>query len=79
MPVINEEKCIGCRTCQTYCSVDAILFEGKKCKIDPNLCTECYVCLRQKVCPEGAIHLHIDDPDFYEKSIRRISEAVDVT
>lgn len=55
MPVINAEKCTGCRTCQTYCTVDAILFEDKKCHIDPDLCTECYVCLRMKVCPEESI------------------------
>ena len=55
MPVIDIEKCTGCRTCQTYCTVDAILFEDKKCHIETDLCTECYVCLRMKVCPEGAI------------------------
>ncbi|MBW1695404.1 MAG: 4Fe-4S binding protein [Deltaproteobacteria bacterium] len=55
MPVIDPETCSGCRTCQIYCSVDAILFENKKCRIDPELCTECYVCLRMNVCPESAI------------------------
>ena len=55
MPAINPDVCTGCRTCQTYCTVDAILFENKKCVIDPDLCTECYVCLRMNVCPEGAI------------------------
>jgi subfamily B ATP-binding cassette protein MsbA len=35
---------------------DAILFENKKCHIDPDLCTECYVCLRMSVCPEDAIY-----------------------
>lgn len=57
MPVINDQICTGCRTCQTYCTVDAILFENKKCRIDPQLCTECYVCARMKVCPEGAIEI----------------------
>lgn len=57
MPVINDQTCTGCRTCQTYCTVDAILFEDKKCRIDPQLCTECYVCARMKVCPEGAIEI----------------------
>ncbi len=35
--------------------MDAIFFDDKKCHIEPNLCTECYVCLRMEVCPEGAI------------------------
>ena len=56
MPAIDSEKCTGCRTCQRFCTVDAILFEDKKCRIHPELCTECYVCLRMKVCPEEAIY-----------------------
>ncbi len=55
MPVIKEERCNGCRLCQKYCSVEAILYRDRKCIIDPGLCTECYVCVRQNVCPEGAI------------------------
>jgi NAD-dependent dihydropyrimidine dehydrogenase PreA subunit len=55
MPEINREVCTGCRTCQKFCTVDAIVFEDKKCRIEPDQCTECYVCLRMEVCPEGAI------------------------
>ncbi len=55
MPVVNVKKCTGCRACHIYCSVEAISYEAKKAFIDPDLCTECYVCVRQKVCPEGAI------------------------
>lgn len=55
MPVIDKDICTGCRICQTYCTVDAILYNDRKCHIDPHLCTECYVCLRMKVCPEDAI------------------------
>lgn len=57
MTVINKEKCNGCKICQTYCTVDAIMFdtESKQCYVDQNICTECYVCLRQKVCPRGSI------------------------
>jgi NAD-dependent dihydropyrimidine dehydrogenase PreA subunit len=54
--LINKEKCIGCRQCQTYCTVDAINYDAeiKKCVIDPNVCVECYVCYRQRVCPRNA-------------------------
>ncbi len=76
MPVIIEEKCTGCRTCQRYCSVDAILFEDKKCHVDPDLCTECYVCLRQTVCPEGAIEA-IDLGDFYKQFQHVLSDPVE--
>lgn len=57
MASIIANLCTGCKICQLYCSVDAISFdsESKKCVIDPIRCTECYVCLRQKVCPKDAI------------------------
>ena len=57
MTVINKEKCIGCKICQTYCTVDAIVYdpEARKCYVDQDRCTECYVCIRQKVCPQDAI------------------------
>lgn len=58
MPQINSDVCTGCRTCQKYCTVDAIAFEDKKCRIESDLCTECYVCLRMEVCPEGAIEAY---------------------
>lgn len=76
MPVINQEKCTGCRTCQTYCTVDAILFGDKKCRIDPELCTECYVCLRMQVCPEGAIEAQ-DLEGFFKQFQHVLSDPVE--
>ncbi|MCL2568311.1 MAG: 4Fe-4S dicluster domain-containing protein [Oscillospiraceae bacterium] len=57
MASIVSNLCTGCKLCQKYCSVDAIGFDEatKKCVIDPIRCTECYVCIRQKVCPKDAI------------------------
>ena len=76
MPAIDKELCTGCRTCQTYCTVDAILFEDKKCNIVPDLCTECYVCLRMKVCPEDAIFAE-DLVGFYKQFQHVISDPVE--
>lgn len=53
---INQEKCIGCRTCLRYCNVEAIsMTEDKKAVIDAEVCVECWVCFRNEVCPEKAI------------------------
>lgn len=76
MPVIEKELCVGCRTCQTYCTVDAILFENRKCFIDPQLCTECYVCMRMKVCPEDAIQPG-ELVGFYKQFQHVISDPVE--
>lgn len=76
MPAIDKEKCTGCRTCQTYCTVDAILFKDKKCRIDEELCTECYVCLRMKVCPEDAIYAE-ELGNFYKQFQHVISDPVE--
>ena len=76
MPAIDKEKCTGCRTCQTYCTVDAIMFADKKCHIDSNLCTECYVCLRMQVCPEDAIYAE-ELVGFYKQFQHVISDPVE--
>lgn len=76
MPAIDKEKCTGCRTCQTYCTVDAIMFGDKKCHIDPHLCTECYVCLRMRVCPEDAIYAE-ELVGFYKQFQHVISDPVE--
>lgn len=76
MAVINQEKCVGCKICQTYCTVDAIMADGKKCYIDQDRCTECYVCLRQKVCPKGAIE-PIELDNFYKQFQHVMSDPVE--
>ncbi|MEG6522669.1 indolepyruvate ferredoxin oxidoreductase subunit alpha [Desulfotomaculum sp. 1211_IL3151] len=78
MTVINKDLCTGCGICQKYCTVDAIHFvsDEKKCTIDQNRCTECYVCLRQKVCPKGAIS-PIELDNFYQQFQHVISDPVE--
>jgi len=55
MAKINKELCTGCETCLPYCSVEAISMDEGTAFIDPGRCTECYVCIRNEVCPCGAI------------------------
>ena len=76
MPAIDKEKCTGCRICQTYCTVDAIDFGKRKCKINNELCTECYVCLRMRVCPEDAIYAE-ELVGFYKQFQHVISDPVE--
>ncbi len=58
---IDAEKCIGCRRCFSFCSVDAHSvkkdLQGKLySEIDQDLCCECGVCLRNAPCPTEAIY-----------------------
>ncbi len=78
MARINQEKCVGCKICQTYCTVDAIGYvdSAEKCEIDPGLCVECYVCLRQKVCPKDAIE-PVELDSFYKQFQHVISDPVE--
>lgn len=78
MAAINPNKCVGCKICHTYCTVDAIHFvkEKKKCEIDPDQCVECYVCLRQKVCPKDAIE-PVELSNFYKQFQHVLSDPVE--
>jgi Fe-S-cluster-containing hydrogenase component 2 len=76
MTQINQEKCIGCKICMTYCTVDAIHHNGKKCYVDLDECVECYICLRQKVCPKGAIEPAPLDT-FYKEFKHLMSDPVE--
>ena len=78
MPVIDAEKCTGCQTCMKYCSVEAIEYKKneRKCFINPETCTECYVCLRMQVCPYQAIRLSPLD-GFYKEFQHVISDPVE--
>lgn len=78
MAIINSEKCVGCKICQKFCSVDAIKFdaESRKCVIAQDECVDCYVCMRQKVCPRGAIEpTELDN--FYKQFMHVMSDPVE--
>lgn len=76
MTQINQEKCIGCKMCMTYCTVDAIHYNDRKCHVDLDECVECYICLRQKVCPKNAIEPSPLD-SFYKEFKHMMSDPVE--
>ena len=70
------DDCVGCGTCtEGICFVNAIRLEDEKAIIS-NVCRGCGRCV--EVCPESAIKLTIQNDDFMEESIRRVSSVVDV-
>ncbi|MDI6772120.1 MAG: 4Fe-4S dicluster domain-containing protein [bacterium] len=55
MARVNMELCTVCGSCISCCPVGAISLRDEEAFIDQHLCTECYVCIRNEVCPLGAI------------------------
>jgi ferredoxin len=80
MPGVNitvTSRCVGCGTCtQDVCFVDAIRLEGRRAVIS-QACRGCGRCI--EVCPERAIVLSVDDDQFIERTIERLSALVDVS
>lgn len=53
-PMVNQEKCKGCKLCAKECGSDAITYVNKKAVIDQNLCKGCGRCIGS--CNFDAIH-----------------------
>lgn len=54
--LVSRDECTGCEACIPYCPVGAISLdaEGIAC-VDQDLCVECGVCYRSRVCPMDAL------------------------
>jgi heterodisulfide reductase subunit A-like polyferredoxin len=55
---VNEDLCISCGTCETYCQFDALSFDGIAV-VDEAKCMGCGVCVSK--CNEGALSLRRDE------------------
>ena len=53
IPVINEEKCTGCRKCVDFCEYNALAMMLDEVMVFPEVCHSCGGC--EIVCPENAI------------------------
>lgn len=51
--MIKAENCVGCGICLGYCPVGAIKLMDGKARIAKDECTECWVCYRNRVCPNS--------------------------
>ncbi|MBG0771790.1 MAG: 4Fe-4S binding protein, partial [Anaerolineaceae bacterium] len=71
------EDCIGCGKCaqEDICFINAITILDGIAVISEE-CRGCGRCV--EVCPTGAIHLDIEQDDYIEAAIDRLSQAVDV-
>jgi len=49
---VNEDKCVGCGICTTFCPVDALGGWGV-IKLDPDICNDCLDCV--ETCPVDAL------------------------
>ncbi|MBU7013375.1 MAG: 4Fe-4S binding protein [Theionarchaea archaeon] len=78
MPGVNmvvTDACLGCRTCESVCFVNAIAVKDGRAEIDEG-CRGCGRCAT--ICPRHAIRVVVEE-DFAERSINFISDLVDIT
>jgi Pyruvate/2-oxoacid:ferredoxin oxidoreductase delta subunit len=75
--VTVNEKCIGCGNCtQGVCFIDAIRLVNNRA-VRSDACRGCGRCV--DACPQGAIEISIDDEQYVEKTISRLSLSVNVS
>lgn len=54
-PVVNEDKCIACGTCESVCPTGVFEVSDKSKVVAPDECVECGLC--ESSCPQQAIEL----------------------
>lgn len=52
MLAVNEDQCVGCGLCVSFCPVEALEAWGL-CRVDTDKCSECMACL--DYCPADAL------------------------
>jgi heterodisulfide reductase subunit A-like polyferredoxin len=55
IPLVDKEKCTGCKRCIEVCPPRAIELQDQKAAIDAGFCEECGLCAAE--CAVGAIDI----------------------
>ncbi len=72
---IDLRECLGCGVCVLNCPEKVLFRVNHKCQIDPNLITNCTLCLEcETSCPVGAIHVLVSNPEPDENFSRDIGK-----
>ncbi len=53
VPLIDNDKCVGCRLCAEKCQFNALITVKNKTYVFEEMCHACGLCMR--ICPESAI------------------------
>ncbi|MCD8008820.1 MAG: ferredoxin family protein [Clostridiales bacterium] len=65
-PIINKDKCTGCKTCVKVCSLDVFGWQEPEWKYPhiqyPDECWHCNACVQD--CPVQAIRLRVPLPSM---------------
>ncbi len=79
MKISITDDCTGCGTCSEdgRCIFHAISLKNGHSEIDYEKCRGCSRCI--SACPNNAIEVVIEDDDYIQNTIERLSKAVDVT
>ncbi len=79
VPGVNvtvTDECIGCGEClENICIFQAITLEDGRAVINLEDCQGCGRCV--EACPQDAIEISIDESEFVQMTIERISNSVD--
>lgn len=57
-PIVNIDKCVGCRQCYMYCPDGVITIANNKAEIDYDFCKGCGIC--SKICGCSAIKMEAE-------------------
>jgi Pyruvate/2-oxoacid:ferredoxin oxidoreductase delta subunit len=73
------DRCTGCGACvvENICFVRALSIREGKAHLDEMRCKGCGRCV--EFCPGGAMEISLADPDYFEKTVRKVDPLVDIS